>query len=66
MRLCSDSLDFDAVHDLSDWAIAFESMPTGVEKRSCSECDFEELRFETFQEEFAQSARPSDHRRTPS
>ena len=56
MRLCSDSLDFDAVHELSDWTIAFESMPTGVEKRSCSECDFEELRFESYEPELAQSA----------
>jgi hypothetical protein len=44
MHLCSDSLDFDDVHDLSDWVGAFDAMPT-VEKRGCARCDFEQLRF---------------------
>jgi hypothetical protein len=47
MELCSDSLDFDSVHDLSDWIAAFESMPTGVQKRGCARCEFEQLRFES-------------------
>ncbi len=45
MHLCSDSLDFDDVHDLSEWEGAFESMPTAVEKRACTRCEFEQLRF---------------------
>ncbi len=47
MKLCSDSLDFDSVHELSEWVTAFESMPTGVEKRACVRCDFEQLRFDS-------------------
>jgi hypothetical protein len=53
MNLCSDSLDFDTVHELSEWVTAFASMPTGVEKRGCVRCEFEQLRFDDAEAELA-------------
>jgi len=55
VNLCSESLDFEAVHDLSEWVIAFESMPSEVKKRGCLRCDFEQLRFESDEATLASS-----------